>query len=41
MIVSGHVVDGSNIVVELSSHPVQADPVTTRRLAMSARNTMP
>lgn len=41
MIVSGRVMDGSNISVELSSHPVPSDPNTARRLAMSTRSTMP
>ncbi|WP_438383686.1 flagellar basal body P-ring formation chaperone FlgA [Asaia sp. BMEF1] len=41
MIVSGRVVDGSNIEVELSSHPVPSDPNTARRLAMSSRNNLP
>ncbi|GAB6853269.1 flagellar basal body P-ring formation chaperone FlgA [Asaia astilbis] len=41
MIVSGQVTDSGNISVELSSHPIPSDPNTVRRLAMSARNTLP
>ncbi len=41
MIVSGRVMDSSNVEVELTSHPVPSDPNTMRRLSASLRNPAP